>query len=614
MKLFFKTLALACLTTSLSAQTFLLQESFEGSTFPPTGWSIYTPTGNYADGWTNGPQSGLLSGVCVPHGSKTMTSQWTTYYPNATWAFTPGLSLSAGTTYVLSFKQCVQSPSSNKTESLKITAGTQASASAQTITLLDLPTLNNTSPQSRSASFTPTLSGVYYFAFNCYSAANQRYLSIDSVNIYTNTSTVSFPSPYCATSFTQGIEPVTLVNFAGINNNSSASNTSPAHENYTAITGTVQTNQTYTITVKGNTNGAQTSYVKAWFDWNQNNVFDATEEYTLGTLYNSTGTDAVLLTRTISIPGNAVLGNTRMRIIKKAAVYPVSACNNDGSGQAEDYSLTITGVTSLSVSTQGNVPAYITTNGGTLQMASIVYPSTMNQAVTWSIVPGSGNASITSGGLVNGLSNGNVWAKAVSVADITKKDSLQITIINQTVAAAAINIKTQNLVPATITTNHGTLQMVATITPTNASQAAIWSIVPVSGNASVNSTGLITASKNGTVWVKARAQANQTLADSMLITISGQLSTGTNELLSDKGIVLFPNPAAHECHIYTTQKHPALSVSLYDLTGRILSKNSLAENSLNTSYSINLSGLSTGLYLVEIKGENVFMLQKIVKE
>lgn len=164
-----------------SPQT-LLQEDFE-SAFPPTGWTITTPPNDHADGWTYGPQPGLLSDVCVPQGSRAMVSQWATYYPNDTWAFTPGLALSAGTTYALSFQQCVQSPSSNKTESLRVTAGTQADVASQTLTLLDLPALTNTGPISRSVAFTPSTSGVYHFAFNCYSAANQRYLSIDHVEV-----------------------------------------------------------------------------------------------------------------------------------------------------------------------------------------------------------------------------------------------------------------------------------------------------------------------------------------------------------------------------------------------------------------------------------------------
>lgn len=609
-----RTFILILLTSPFSAQTLLLQESFEGSTFPPTGWSIYTPTGNYSSGWTNGPQSGLLANVCVPHGNKTLTSQWATYYPNATWAFTPGLSLSAGTTYMVSFKQCVQSPSSNKTESLKVTVGTQATESSQTTVLLDLPALTNTSPQSRAAVFTPATSGLYYFAFNCYSAANQRYLSIDSVNVYTNAIASSFPSPYCTTSFTQSVEPLTLVNFAGINNTSSASLTSPAHENYTAHTGTVQTNQTYTFTIKGNTNGAANSFVKACIDWNQNTTFDAGEDYNLGSLFNSTGTDAVALTATINVPGNAVPGTTRLRVIKKAAAYPLSACNTNGAGQAEDYSLLVTGITSMSVATQGNVPAYISTNGGALQMTSTIYPSSMNQSVTWNIVAGSGSAMISSGGLVTGQGNGNVWAKATSVADPTKKDSLQITIINQTVAATGIVVKTQNNITALINSNNGTLAMTATIMPSNASQAAIWSIVKGTGDATINSTGMVTALKNGTVWAKAKAQANVNLKDSVMITISNQVATAIGETSLENQIRFFPNPCTREISLSLEKKQETLTFRLYDLTGKLVILKTFEDNESGGIYTIDVSVISRGLYFVELKTKHDLLIKKLAKE
>lgn len=613
MKRFYRILAFSCLLTKLSGQTFLLQESFEGSAFPPAGWSFYTPTGNFANGWTDAPQSGLLANVCVPHGNKTLSSQWATYYPNDTWAFTPGLALSSGTAYVISFKQCVQSPSSNKTESLKLTTGTQATAASQSTVLLDLPNLTNTSPQTRSAIFTPTASGTYYFAFNCYSAANQRYLSIDSINVYTNAATSSFPSPYCAASFTQATEPITLVSFAGINNTSSASLSSPVHENYTSMTGTVQTNQTYTCTIKGNTNGAATSYVKAYIDWNQNNSFDAGEEYNLGTLFNSTGTDAIALTATISVPGSAIPGNTRLRIIKRAAAYPLSACNTDGAGQAEDYRLLVTGVTSVSVATQGNVPAYISTNGGALQMVSTVFPSTMSQAVTWSIVPGSGNAMIGNGGLVTGLSNGNVWAKATSVADATKKDSLQITIINQTVAATGISVKTQNNVAAIISTNRGSLQIIATITPSNVSQAATWTIVKGSGDATISSSGLVTASKNGTVWAKAKAQANQTLRDSVMITISNQLLTGLKASALENEMSVFPNPVRDILSVVSDTQGEWLSLSLYDPRGALVLTKTIQAPVQGTTYQLDMSGIPAGLYFLELRTDTGFMVKKLVK-
>lgn len=75
----------------------------------------------------------------------------------------------------------------------------------------------------------------------------------------------------------------------------------------------------------------------------------------------------------------------------------------------------------------------IPTQRGTLQMAAVVLPANANQDVTWSIVPGTGTATITTSGLIAALTDGTVWAKAVSVTDLTKIDSLEITITNQTI-------------------------------------------------------------------------------------------------------------------------------------------------------------------------------------
>ena len=85
-----------------------------------------------------------------------------------------------------------------------------------------------------------------------------------------------------------------------------------------------------------------------------------------------------------------------------------------------------------------------------------------------------------------------------------------------------IRIATQSNVPATISNPGGTLQMVDTIFPTAASQNATWSIVPVTGLATINTSGLVTAGANGTVYAKAVAVQDITVKDSLLITITGQ--------------------------------------------------------------------------------------------
>ncbi|WP_300660142.1 GEVED domain-containing protein, partial [Fluviicola sp.] len=86
----------------------------------------------------------------------------------------------------------------------------------------------------------------------------------------------------------------------------------------------------------------------------------------------------------------------------------------------------------------------------------------------------------------------------------------------------SIDVVTENNVPATITTNAGTLQAEAIILPAGAIQNVTWSILNVTGTATISTSGLVTAHTNGTVWAKAVSTQNTAIMDSILITISGQ--------------------------------------------------------------------------------------------
>ncbi len=153
---------------------------------------------------------------------------------------------------------------------------------------------------------------------------------------------------YCQTSYPSDVEPITSVNFAGINNTSPATiNGSPAQEDFTSITGAVTAGQTYPITVKGNTGGNYSDSIVVYIDWNRDGFFTGSnEKYRIGVLTNSTGADAIEVTGNIAVPTDAINGTTRMRILKKwlSATPPsVEACNPSGYGQTEDYSLTVSG-------------------------------------------------------------------------------------------------------------------------------------------------------------------------------------------------------------------------------------------------------------------------------
>ena len=164
--------------------------------------------------------------------------------------------------------------------------------------------------------------------------------------LFTFAANAQFPAPYCAEVFPDGVEPITKVVFNTINNSSSAAVGGTAHQNFTAISTTVQRGSTYTLQVKGNTDGDFLDGVRAFFDFNNNGVFtDAGEAFIVGSLENSTGLDDSVAATTIAIPVTATIGSIRMRISKKYGEYP-APCNAAtpgiaNYGQAEDYTLNI---------------------------------------------------------------------------------------------------------------------------------------------------------------------------------------------------------------------------------------------------------------------------------
>jgi len=85
-------------------------------------------------------------------------------------------------------------------------------------------------------------------------------------------------------------------------------------------------------------------------------------------------------------------------------------------------------VDSVAVNIQDNAAPVIVGLGNTLQAEATVYPATVSQNVNWSIVPVTGTATINATGLVTAQTAGTVWAKAVSAANTSGKDSVLITI------------------------------------------------------------------------------------------------------------------------------------------------------------------------------------------
>ncbi|WP_052122265.1 GEVED domain-containing protein [Flavobacterium suncheonense] len=154
------------------------------------------------------------------------------------------------------------------------------------------------------------------------------------------TYTTAFTNSYCTKTYTTAIEPITNVTFAGINNTTSATlNGTPANEAFCDVATVIQ-GQTYSFSAKGNTAGNYNNYIRVYIDFNQNGIFEstATEEFNIGIITNSTGTDAISATANITVPAGASLGYTRMRVVKNYNAY-TGSCTSTGYGQAEDYTV-----------------------------------------------------------------------------------------------------------------------------------------------------------------------------------------------------------------------------------------------------------------------------------
>jgi len=166
----------------------------------------------------------------------------------------------------------------------------------------------------------------------------------------------TFPAPYCeiADEAEVIVEEISTVSFA----DASIVNTdlSSVLINATSFAANVAPDETYALVVTGNTKGDFETDIVAFIDWNHNDILDDEGEvYAVGTLFDTDGTDGVSVSLDITIPTDAVLGETRIRITKTYgdpdSQAVVDACGIkfnpfgfgpiSGFGQALDFTLSL---------------------------------------------------------------------------------------------------------------------------------------------------------------------------------------------------------------------------------------------------------------------------------
>ncbi|SMP24105.1 fibronectin type III domain-containing protein [Chryseobacterium profundimaris] len=189
-----------------------------------------------------------------------------------TWFFTQGINLTAGVSYRIKYKYSNATGATQYPEKMKVSYGASATDAGMTNLLKDYPVITGGVITSDFVDFTPAATGIYYFGFNAYSAANMNRIYVDDINIDV-TPTCFEPTALMSSNITASSADITWTAPATAPANGyeiyySTTNTAPVAATVPTITGITGTSQplntlspasTYYVWVRSKCSSADTS-------------------------------------------------------------------------------------------------------------------------------------------------------------------------------------------------------------------------------------------------------------------------------------------------------------------------------------------------------------------
>ncbi|NHN25387.1 hypothetical protein FIA58_006840 [Flavobacterium jejuense] len=181
---------------------------------------------------------------------------------------------------------------------------------------------------------------VFVFSYNSFCTGGPRYNISSPLTGFTTTNTQN----YCTPSVTAGLQSanyITQVDFLGNITNSSNTSTyssNPAgFQDFSSLTPKASQAQGEGVNIFVDTNRNNAVYMKAWVDWNKDNLFDNTTEI----VYQSTS-GFLNTTFGFIIPTTATPGDYRIRIRISTGNNTFTSCGNlTNNGETEDYTFTV---------------------------------------------------------------------------------------------------------------------------------------------------------------------------------------------------------------------------------------------------------------------------------
>jgi PKD repeat protein len=196
-----------------------------------------------------------------------------------------------------------------------------------------------------------------------------------SIGIVACTNGCSMPSTCVSASNNDNSEYIVKISLNGAENGSG--NEGAGYQDFTSDMFTLlMRDSVYLLQVTAYTAGNWKEYVDVFIDWNRNGLFDE-PAISMG---NATFNGTHVFNGIVTVPSNAVLGKTKMRIIMRYNQAITSGCQNAYSyGETEDYMVEIMAVDTLDYSWTG--PASFTSN----QVAPVINPVALSNDGTYNL-------------------------------------------------------------------------------------------------------------------------------------------------------------------------------------------------------------------------------------
>ena len=297
--------------------------------------------------------------------------------------------------------------------------------------------------------------------------------------------------------------------------------------------------------------------------------------------------------------GQATISPTGLVTAVSNGTVTARATAADGSGVYGTMVITVTNqiipVTGITVKGEGGA-TIISVNKGSLQLSATVLPANAtNQTVTWSIAGGTGQATISTTGVVTANTDGTVTAVASSTDGTAISGIIVITISNQVIPVADIIVLVEDG-SNVITSEKGTLQLSTEISPVIATNKNVsWSVVNVTGQATISPTGLVTAIEDGIVTIIASAADGSGVNGTLDITIR----------VNDPLVVIVTED---QLRIPLEGNYVNAKVSLFNLQGHLI-KSQYIDSDLCV---FDIATLPSGIYIVVLSRSIILKVGKVI--